>query len=598
MYRWHMLLIGVTALSVLGAGVIVYVSRVDPDSACPEAAHYSYFSTAEVFDDAYETASSTKEEGIEGLLVNHHLLAAHLIAEGMNKIATEEVQTVVLISPNHFARGTADAISSTAGWNTPYGVLETDCGAIERLAARGVLAIEEPPLDGEHGISGIVPFIKRSLPNARVVPIIVKDGMDAAERNALVEALHREFKDEAIIIGSFDFSHYLPDYASDFHDEKAIAVIERFDYEGLQVLDTDSVPGIEVMLRLLEHRGATNADIYAHTNAQRLLQNPALFEGTSYITATFAKGDRQENTAVTILSFGDMMLDRAVRKRIATEGPRYPFAPLERFLIGSDLVVANAEGPFTHNESVSAATPESLIFTFAPELAPVLARLGFTHLSQANNHSLNFGGEGLRESLEHIAFAGMRSFGTPQNVPEQPVIETVRGQAIALVGYHQFAPDDGEVFRTIAEAKKRNAYVIVYPHWGIEYEAYPSAFQVEKARTLIDAGADLVLGAHPHVIQPVEIYKGKAIFYSLGNFVFDQASIGPTAEGLAIGSVVRADTVTFTLMPVRTIQSQVSLMLHKERDKLMKTMADRAILPPAFEYLRPSIATGTFTITR
>lgn len=598
MQRWRILAVSGTVLGLLGVGAIMYISRADPDSACPEAAHYSYFSTAEVFDGAYDTASSTKKEGIEGLLVNHHLLAAHLIAEGMNKIASEEPQTVILISPNHFGRGTADAISSRAGWNTPYGVLETDCGAIERLAARGVLAVEESPLDGEHGISSIVPFIKRSLPNARVVPIIVKDSMDAAEKHALVEALHGEFKDEAIIIGSFDFSHYLPEYASDFHDEKAIAVIETFDYEGLQILDTDSVPGIEVMLRLFERRGAVNAQIYAHTNAQRLLRNPALFEGTSYITATFTKGDKQENAAVTVLSFGDMMLDRAVRKRIATEGPRYPFAPLERFLIGSDLVVANAEGPFTDNPSVSETMPESLIFTFDPALVPVLARLGFTHLSQANNHSLNFGGEGLRESLEHIASSGMRPFGTPQNLPEEPVIKMVRGQAIALVGYHQFAPDDREVFRTIAKAKAQNAYVIVYPHWGIEYEAYPSAFQVEKAHAFIDAGADLVLGAHPHVIQPVEIYKGKAIFYSLGNFVFDQASIGPTAEGLAIGSVIRADTVTFTMMPVRTIRSQASLMLHEERDKLMKTMADRAILPPAFEYLRPLIATGTFTITR
>jgi len=138
--------------------------------------HYSYFSNKSFFDDAYKNISeqSIIPNQIKGVLVNHHLLAPNLIAETINTIATTSRITVVVISPNHFSAGQGQIISSLYKWDTPYGILNSNCETISKLEKEGVLNIDEYPFKKEHGISGIVPFIKKSLPNAKIIPIIIK----------------------------------------------------------------------------------------------------------------------------------------------------------------------------------------------------------------------------------------------------------------------------------------------------------------------------------------------------------------------------------------------------------------------------------------
>ena len=302
-------------------------------------------------------------------------------------------------------------------------------------------------------------------------------------------------------------------------------------------------------------------------------------------------------SSTTILAFGDMMLDRAVRTKIDQYGAAYPFQLIEGFLTGNDIVVANAKGAFTSNPSVAKPGPDGpLVFTFDPGVLPTLKKLGFTLFSQANNHSLGFGAAGLADSHWFMERAGLAWFGDPLNQDLHVYVTTTRGVKVAFVGYHQFTPGGiGTALAAIGAAKQSGAFVIVYPHWGVEYESGTTTIQTADAHAFVDAGADVILGAHPHVIEPVEIYRGRAIFYSLGNFIFDQAQTGPTSQGLAVRMSVASSTVSYQLYPFDIRHAQASLMDDADRVALLASLAAKS---SASDDVKAGIEGGRFSLSR
>lgn len=302
--------------------------------------------------------------------------------------------------------------------------------------------------------------------------------------------------------------------------------------------------------------------------------------------------------AMQIVLLGDMMLDRQVRASIDKYGPDYPFAQIEGFLAGIDVVVANAEGPFTDNPSQTLSDPKSGTITFDPAELPVLKRIGFTALSQANSDASDFGSKGLLASQKAIKAAGIDTFGDPSNTDPGPIYETVRGTTIALIGYDALDGSDMNVIPAIAMAKSSGAFVIVYAHWGQAYSGTVTSVQRSEAHKLIDMGANLVIGSHPHVIEPVEVYDGKAIFYSLGNFVFDQSNAGPTSQGLALSITLDAQRATYSLFPISIVSNQAIVMTNDDRDAVLTMLSQGAVFSTASSTLRSDIAAGSFTLPR
>lgn len=260
---------------------------------------------------------------------------------------------------------------------------------------------------------------------------------------------------------------------------------------------------------------------------------------------------------VTILAFGDLMLDRTVRDTIDAYGAGYPFEKIKQLFAGHDIIVANAEGVFTDNTSVSERDHSIVRFTFATGTLQTLRVLGFTALGQANNHALDFGRSGLKTSKDAMTQNGIESFGDPLNTNPGPLYISVRDEIVAFVGYHQFFnPDASTTLSAIARAHEQGAFVVVYPHWGEEYNLGTTSEQSKLAHEFIDAGADLVLGSHPHVVEPTEVYKGKAVFYSLGNFVFDQHWNNSVSHGLAVEVSLTKKEVSYTLITFSIIDMQ------------------------------------------
>ncbi|PIV50714.1 AmmeMemoRadiSam system protein B [Candidatus Falkowbacteria bacterium CG_4_10_14_0_2_um_filter_36_22] len=358
--------------------------------------HYSFFSQKDFFDNAFNNINKDKifkNQNIRGMIAPHHLLASNLIANVFYFISSQKPITVVVISPNHFFAGQGQIISSLYDWQTPYGILESDKNLIKQLQANQLLNIDESPFAKEHGISNLVAFIKKALPNARIAPLIVKDTLSTKEGEIFADNIGKILPEDTLFIASLDFSHYLPAQIADFHDAKSLAVLSNFDYEGINFLDVDSEQSLRIFLKYLDAKGASAFNLIDHSNSADILKDENISETTSYITGFFSLGDQNKNKQATLLAFGDLMLDRYVKKIIDKNGKDYPFKNIKRVLAGNDLTLANLEGSFTDFQP-KLLNPDNTNFTFDPDLIPELKKAGFNIFNLANNHSLDFGQKG------------------------------------------------------------------------------------------------------------------------------------------------------------------------------------------------------------
>lgn len=262
---------------------------------------------------------------------------------------------------------------------------------------------------------------------------------------------------------------------------------------------------------------------------------------------------------VSLLVFGDLMLDRYVGQKIKEKGVEYPFTKVKNLFEGSDLVLVNLEGPFTDFPPRN-LHPQNLIFTFDPSLVPVLKKLGFNLFSLANNHTLNFGEEGLVQTKKYLKQNKIDYFGDQVNREPLSLIKEVKGIKIAFVGWNSLAGTDlKRVTEEIKNLRQKADFVVVFVHWGNEYQKTFSKSQQKESHLFIEAGADVVFGSHPHVVQSVEEYRGKKIFYSLGNFLFDQTFSSETQKGLGVRVVFDNEEITYELLPFKIENFQIKL---------------------------------------
>ncbi|MFH1295052.1 MAG: CapA family protein, partial [bacterium] len=223
------------------------------------------------------------------------------------------------------------------------------------------------------------------------------------------------------------------------------------------------------------------------------------------------------------------------------QGNDFIFEPLKDWLGQDDLVIANLEGPITENKSISVNTlpgeQSNFIFTFEPSLAKTLFDNNIRLVNLGNNHILNFGERGLEATRQYLSEAGVDYFGQPQDEPAS-LVKEIGELKIAFVPYNQFVgnstTEGAKTIEEIKNSKEKADLIFVYAHWGQEYLPVAEEKTKRLARQFIEAGADLVVGTHPHVVQDKEEYQGKMIYYSLGNFIFDQYFSPEVMRGLAV----------------------------------------------------------------
>jgi len=265
------------------------------------------------------------------------------------------------------------------------------------------------------------------------------------------------------------------------------------------------------------------------------------------------------NQKLSVVIVGDIMLDRNVSRRIDKLGFENFFGGVKDLISKADIAVGNLEGPFTTFKSITLNYfSKELIFTFDPKHAPKLEELGFDILGLANNHTYNFGREGLNMTHDYIRNAGMFYYGDPFNKEELSVITAKNGISIGFVGFHEFYYTNfDKIFSEIETLRPQVDILVVNPHWGIEYKKEPTKKMQEWAYKFIDLGADAVIGTHPHIIADIEEYKGKKIYYSLGNFAFDQYFSEETMTGLVVKMDIEKDDKGISSIKYRDISIKV-----------------------------------------
>ena len=258
--------------------------------------------------------------------------------------------------------------------------------------------------------------------------------------------------------------------------------------------------------------------------------------GISLLLLTACQHSSEE--CLSIAFTGDVLLDRGVRQQIQRGGVKDLFASVAPLFHQVDATVINLECPAT---SVHSPLHKKYIFCAEPGWMEELAKAGISHAALANNHTMDQGRSGLIDTYQHLLSAGITPIGYGNTSSEscQPVVikkgkikvALFNSVTLPLENWVYLENDPGicqqpieEMEEEIKNFKQENpeSYVVVILHWGMEYQSSPTLSQRKGARRLIRTGADAIIGHHPHVIQKEEYFKGKPIFYSLGNFVFDQ----------------------------------------------------------------------------
>ncbi len=290
-----------------------------------------------------------------------------------------------------------------------------------------------------------------------------------------------------------------------------------------------------------------------------------------------------KDTSIKVLFVGDIMLDRSVAVHAREVGDEALFKGVEQLFGGHDLLIGNLEGTLTTQPSIAQQNNSILRFTFDPHYANLLASLGFSAVSLANNHALDFGKSGYDETRSYLDTVQIGSFGAPYNDAHLALKINVKDKILCMVGYHSlYKSDYSMIIEKIKNVRLLCNYVVVMAHWGEEYKLEPIAQQQEAAHAFIDAGADLIIGSHPHVVEPLEVYNNHAIFYSLGNFLFDQGFSPQVMRGLAVEVTFDTEKTRFVLTPVNTYK-EVSVAIDPTADAVLK---DVGIVGNAFELVK------------
>lgn len=274
----------------------------------------------------------------------------------------------------------------------------------------------------------------------------------------------------------------------------------------------------------------------------------------------------ETDTSLTIMFVGDVLLDRGVRPVIEHRGIDHVFADVAPIFALADAVVINLECPLTDSRS---PLGKQFIFRAEPSWAEGLRRAGITHAAMANNHTNDQGRTGISDTYRHLQTAGITPLGYGENHEQrhEPVVIERGNVKVALFNAAMMTmenwhnrpdrpdicqPTDDELVGAVVAYRKANpsTKIVCVLHWGVEFQSMPSRQQRILAHRLSRAGVDVIIGHHPHVLQPVEVINGRTIvYYSLGNFVFDQHP--PLTRQSMIACVeLSADTITHAEMAV------------------------------------------------
>ncbi|MCD6217147.1 CapA family protein [bacterium] len=290
---------------------------------------------------------------------------------------------------------------------------------------------------------------------------------------------------------------------------------------------------------------------------------------------------------IRFMAVGDIMLGRGVGNRIRKYGTGWLCEKTSSVLHNADVLFGNLESPLTTRYS---PTHTENVFMGNPKMAKELTSIGFNVLSVANNHAFDQGRTGLQHTLNHLKDAGIIAVGggIGNDEPYKAKVMEKNGVKIAFIGAQNVISTSLDiakagiaqldVYHQIKEIKSVRSnvdFIVVSLHWGGEYVNTASDKQKETAHRLIDAGADIIIGHHPHVLQGIERYNGGLIAYSLGNFAFDQRDEKTKRSVILVVDLAKDCAINNPkVVPIAIIDFRPEIDLTSNREKTIKELED------------------------
>jgi poly-gamma-glutamate synthesis protein (capsule biosynthesis protein) len=309
--------------------------------------------------------------------------------------------------------------------------------------------------------------------------------------------------------------------------------------------------------------GPSDMGIFGGPGARRVPDHQALWEDESLIE---------------LVAVGDVMLARGVNEKIMDQGANYPFQEIRGLTGSADIAFCNLECAISER---SARIFKNCNFCIRPEDAKGLGFAGFDVVSLANNHMFDCEKKGIVSTIEFLEQEDIKSTGAGTTPAQalRPAIFDLKDTRIGFLAYNAYPMDwihlkedqpaiafydSSQAIKAVQKLNKKADVVIVSLHWGDEYHKKPNPRQKRIAHQLIDAGADLILGHHPHVLQPIGEYDGGVIVYSLGNFVFDQRKSATRKSVIFSAKLSKSGVEEFSTLPVQIADHRPSLVDEEE----------------------------------
>ncbi len=284
------------------------------------------------------------------------------------------------------------------------------------------------------------------------------------------------------------------------------------------------------------------------------------------------------NNYDSMLIVGDVLLARYVETLMTKHGDDYPFTGISFSDFSQNpAVLGNFEAavPKLHVPT----PPLEIRFSVAEEYLPALSKAGFSQLSLANNHAFDFGVAGYENTQDALKEEYLEPFGSPVDFsPKDISFQEIDNLNVALIPLHAlYKLPTGEEIEALFEATSSADFQLVYVHWGTEYKLMHSAAQENLAKKLVEAGADLIVGHHPHVVQDVQLIDGVPVFYSLGNYIFDQYFSIDVQESLML-QLDFSPQPLISLFPVTSVgsRSKPRMQTEEEKELFLEKLAARS----------------------
>jgi len=488
----------------------------------------------------------------------------------LKSIKNTNPTNIFIFSTNHFASSSNDIVFDNSDWTQSQGTITGNAKIKESFSA---YEISHDLVVGDHGIRNPISDLYEVFPKAQYSNFLIKAGTSDQSIDELLSKISSYCsgtKKSCLVAGSVDMSHYCPSQIADFHDQFTISALKNQSEEKIKKAETDSPEVLELLVKWAKFNKLNSFDVFSQNNSGKLAGD---YEGetTSWIIGQFGKFDKKPEENFELMFAGDIMMDRSVNHQYQNNGFEKIFQNFpSRVFAGVDASVANLEGPVNDGPVDDDETADNLIFNFPLNSLDALSFINLDGFSLANNHTLNDSKAGLDRTRKILKEKNFFSFGSPDKIDDYSLYKLNSNAAVSLIGVNVLSGFDRDSLKAMIEGEKSTGqFVIVFPHWGSEYATSHNSSQESLAHLMVDSGADLVVGSHPHVVQDSEIYKGKLIAYSLGNFVFDQLFSAETQRGAILSVSATGEKIKVGFTPIVSKKIKVELAKGEEKQAIL-----------------------------